>query len=188
MSIFGVDEEGLIICPTEVFAGASSLTATASPSEALRFFLDFFSAVQERIIMCDKTMGMRLILMRLAWCWHGTPSRQETTENPSQNPSYLISIHHYSTTSSRQTHPNLPYFNISKRRKCFFSYTISILYWLGGFNTSELAGVGRVAENERTTGHQQMSFRRTDFMTYFRIFHERLDGSRGDGDGDGDTR
>lgn len=39
----GVDEEGLIICPTEVFAGASSVTATASPSEALRFFLDFFS-------------------------------------------------------------------------------------------------------------------------------------------------
>ena len=45
----GVDEEGLIICPTEVFAGASSVTATASPSEALRFFLDFFSVDLERM-------------------------------------------------------------------------------------------------------------------------------------------
>ena len=45
----GVDEEGLIICPTEVFAGASSVTAMASPSEALRFFLDFFSVDLERM-------------------------------------------------------------------------------------------------------------------------------------------
>ena len=116
MSIFGVDEEGLIICPTEEFAGASSLTATASPSEALRFFLDFFSAVQECIIMCDKAIGMRSILMRLGV---GTerPRAKRISHAATQNPSNHISIRRYCTTSFRHTHPNLPYFDISKRRK-----------------------------------------------------------------------
>ena len=41
VSIFGVTDDGLIMWPTDV-----STTSSAAPSEALRFFLAFFSALK----------------------------------------------------------------------------------------------------------------------------------------------
>ena len=118
----GVDEEGLIICPTEVFAGASSVTATASPSEALRFFLDFFSVdlVRENgwyYVLEHEGLGEMCDAVAV----------QNSSRYPTEKQTRAAGTRHHPIKSCQSTHLILPYLSIIKSSMGILQLFLSVL-------------------------------------------------------------